>query len=100
MPRSQKAAPLGSKKRKGFLCHFLSWVKHTFPTEKIQARGRWELIASALTESDMHFDVIEKIRQKQLDPGLFYTHTMPFADFEKGFPLLGEKKAGKIVFEM
>ena len=48
----------------------------------------------------MHEEVIEMYNRGELAPELFYTHTMDFADFEKGFPMLAAKKAGKIVFVM
>ena len=71
-----------------------------FPSEQILARGRWELLTSTLAECDTHDAIISAIRRKELDPALFYTHKMDFADFETGFPMLAKKEAGKIVFEI
>ena len=71
-----------------------------FPEERVQARGKWQMISTAVSECDMHDEMLAMIRNKTVDPKLFYTDSMDFSTFETGFPLLKAKKAGKIVFNM
>lgn len=71
-----------------------------FPKDRISPKGAWQMLETPVLECDMHEEVIEMYNRGELAPELFYTHTMDFADFEKGFPMLAAKKAGKIVFVM
>lgn len=72
----------------------------SFPKERISPKGAWQMLESAVPENEMHEEIIAMYNDGKLDPSLFYTHKMDFAEFEDGFPMLGAKKAGKIVFEM
>ncbi|MBR1966119.1 MAG: zinc-binding dehydrogenase [Lentisphaeria bacterium] len=72
----------------------------SFPKERISPKGSWQMLESAVPENCMHEEIIAMYNAGKLNPALFYTHKMDFAEFENGFPLLGAKKAGKIVFEM
>ena len=71
-----------------------------FPVERISPKGSWLLLESAVPENEMHDEIIAMFNAGRLDPSLFYTHKVNFAEFESTFPLLGAGKAGKIVFEM
>ena len=71
-----------------------------FPFDQIKAKGTWKFLDSAVPENEMHEEVIQLIRTKELNPKDFYSHKMDFDDFEEGFNLLTQKQASKIVFEM
>ncbi len=51
-------------------------------------------------EAVTHNYMMDMVRMGQLDLKSYYSHTMPFRDIEKGFEMLKNKKAFKIVFEM
>lgn len=71
-----------------------------FPKDRISPKGAWQMLETPVLECDMHDEIINMYNEGKLDPALFYTHTMDLAQFEEGFPMLGAKKAGKIVFVM
>lgn len=71
-----------------------------FPVERISPRGKWQMLQNAVLENEMHDEIISMVKAGKLNAADFYTHKMDFAEFETGFPLLGAKQAGKIVFEM
>ena len=62
--------------------------------------GQWTFEFAPPDEVGSHQYLLDLARLKAINLDLFYSHRMPFADFEKGFELLRNKQAYKIVFEM
>jgi len=62
--------------------------------------GQWSFEFAPPDEVGSHQYLLDLTRLKAINLDLFYSHKMPFADFEKGFELLRNKQAYKIVFEM
>lgn len=51
-------------------------------------------------EVPAHNYLLDLVRMKMVNLKNFYSHTMPFSEIKKGFEMIKNKKASKIVFEM
>ena len=60
----------------------------------------WKFEFAAPDEVGSHQYLLDLVRMQAVNLDNFYSHRIPFAEFEAGFELLRSKRAFKIVFEM
>lgn len=68
--------------------------------EKISGIQRRKIIQTGPDETSMHQFMLDLTRLGCLPFGRFYSRVMPLNEFEKGFKMLADKTAFKIVFAM
>lgn len=67
---------------------------------KIKGPGKWKFIQGGPDETSAHQYLLDLVRIQAVPLKNFYSHVMPLDDFERGFKMMVEKKAFKIVFVM
>ena len=82
----------------GALCSYASGA--ALSIDKIAGSGRWKYIQGGPDETSAHQYLLDLVRIQAIPLENFYSHSIPFDDFESGFKLLVEKKAFKIAFVM
>jgi threonine dehydrogenase-like Zn-dependent dehydrogenase len=68
--------------------------------DSIKGAAHWKYIQGGPDESSAHQYLLDLVRIKAVPLKAFYSHTLPFDEFEAGFQMLIEKQASKIVFTM
>jgi len=68
--------------------------------DHIERPGRWKFVQSGPDETSVHQYLLDLVRIQAVPLSRFYSHCLPFGDFEQGFRLLIDKKAFKVVFTM
>ncbi len=68
--------------------------------DKIKGNGRWKYIQGGPDETSAHQYLLDLVRIQAIPIKNFYSHAMPFDEFESGFKMLVEKRASKLVFTM
>lgn len=77
-------------------------VGHEFKytLDRLKGPGSWEFVFAGPDENLAHQYLLDLARLNAVPLRAFYSHRLPFRQFGEGFPLLQNKQATKIVFEM
>jgi len=68
--------------------------------DQIKGAGKWKYIQGGPDEPSAHQYLLDLVRIQAIPLQNFYSHLLPFDDFETGFEMLTKKEASKIVFSM
>lgn len=93
-------AAAGILAEKGTIAPYATSPSFTYMVERMKGPGCWNFLFIGPDEPRANQYVLDGVRLKFVQPDLFYSHRMPFADIKKGFDLIDRKQAYKIVFEM
>ncbi len=81
----------------GKVAPYATYPRGTSASEEIDKKN---LAPAATAEHLLHKYLLDAVRLKLIDPSMFYSHQLPFAEVEQGFEMLKNKEAFKIVFEI
>ena len=68
--------------------------------EKLQSVDKRFIMNARTGEVRTHRYLFDLVKLGIVDPGSFYSHRMPFSEITKGFEMIENREAFKIVFEM
>ena len=84
----------------GSLCSYAVVEGEPLTIDRIKGPEKWKYIQGGPDEVSAHQFLLDLVRIHAVPFKNFYSHVLPFDDFEEGFRLLQEKRATKIIFTM
>lgn len=85
----------------GAICSYAGRVgAQPLVIEQIKGPAKWKYVQGGPDETSAHQYLLDLVRIQAIPMANFYSHTLPFEQFDEGFQLLVAKKASKIVFTM
>ncbi len=68
--------------------------------DEIKGPGYWKFVKTGPSEALAHDYLLALARMQAVPFGKFYSHVLPFEEFVRGFQMIVDKEASKVVFVM